>query len=203
MTNDCMTCSEYLVRRHVMTVARYFMPDSSRALIATHDAGLGGSIQALLRVVFGYRPDVRVVSTMGQLLDGLADRSFDLAIMDDHIFTGRGIGNPPLDWTVGLESRAIIISRSHRSAAFSGYKGLSVVDVIHPDRLDSVRLSEAYIRACTFAALDARGGEVERKGAEGNASRLKEGGIAMRHGSAPGPSRRTGERKKAMEKMTD
>ena len=89
MTNDCTACAEYLVRRHELAVARYFLSDLGLALIASEDAGLSGSIQALLRVIFGYQPDIKTVCTIGQLLDGLAEASPGLVIINDGIVSGK------------------------------------------------------------------------------------------------------------------
>ena len=145
--------AEYLVRRHELDVARQHMPDLHRALIASDNAGLNGAIQALLRVIFGYTPEIKTVCTIGAVLDGFTEYSPGLVIFDDNINISPGIDLVSLIGENVCSSEIIVISRKRHPSDVLAMKQAGVADIIHPDRLDSARLMEAYIRACVFSEL--------------------------------------------------
>ena len=145
--------AEYLVRRHELDVVRQLMPELRRALIASDNAGLNGAIQALLRVIFGYRPEIKPVCTIGAVLDGFAEYSPDLVIFDDGLYNNQGIDLFSLIGKNSGSSEIIVISRKRLPSDLLEMKQAGVADIIHPDQLDSARLTKAYIRACVFSAL--------------------------------------------------
>lgn len=159
---------EYLVRRHELLATRHYMPALGHALVATSEAGLGNSIQALIRVIFGYQPDIRIVRTAGGVLDGFTENASDMTIVDEQLFLGSGI-----DFVSFLEqcrnsSRFIVISRALRPRDILALRKTGVADVIHPTELDSARLAEAYIRVCVLSVL----AEQDKSGSEGVAAEV-------------------------------
>lgn len=153
METDTKQGPDYLVRRYNLHVARQFMPDLGHALVATGDAGLNKSIQALLRVIFGYEPEIRTVHTLGSVLDGLVENSPELLIIDSLLADKSGIELPSLLGKNSLPEKTVVISRSRLPSDILSLKRCGVADVIHPSQIDSARLCEAYIRVKTFTAL--------------------------------------------------
>ena len=132
------------------------MPVLGRGLIASSEAGLSRSVQALLRVVFGYKPEIKTVNTAGGVLDGFTEKAFDLVLIDDGLFAGAGIDFLSFLAQVKAPARIIVLSRVSRPSDILAMKNTGIAAVINPAELDSARLAEAYIRSCVLTVLEDR-----------------------------------------------
>jgi len=148
--------AEYLVRRHELHVARQFMPELCCALIASSDTGLVRSIQALLRVVFGYKPEIKTACTAGGVLDGLNEAAPDMILIDDGLFSRNGIDVVQFLKQSRNPAKIVVITRIRRPAHILAIRSAGVADVIHPTHIDSARLTESYIRVCVLSVLEDR-----------------------------------------------
>jgi len=148
--------AEYLVRRHELHVARQFMPELCCALVASSDTGLVRSIQALLRVVFGYKPEIKTACTAGGVLDGLNETGPDMILIDDGLFSENGIDVVSFLKQSRNPEKIVVFSRIRRPTEILAIRNAGVADVIHPAQIDSARLTESYIRVCLLSQLEDR-----------------------------------------------
>jgi CheY-like chemotaxis protein len=126
--------------------ARHELPHD--ILIVDDEALDAERLTATLRVLYGYQVSIRWACSIGDALDGLAEKQPCLTFLDDILKPSADafLSIPELR-RAGYEGPIIVVSgavtQSRRTRLIAG----GATDVIHKDDVDSVRVAEAVDRA--------------------------------------------------------
>ena len=145
---DRSTGSGHLAKRSDLASARSKHALPGEILIIDDEALDAERLTATLRVLFGYQMPIRWACSLGEAIDGLAERQPSLTFLDDILKPSADafLSIPELR-RAGYNGPIIVVSgavtQSRRTRLIAG--GAS--DVIHKDDVDSVRLAEAVDRS--------------------------------------------------------
>jgi CheY-like chemotaxis protein len=140
--------SGHLAKRSDLASARSKHVLPGEILIIDDEALDAERLTATLRVLFGYQMPIRWACSLGEAIDGLAERQPSLTFLDDILKPSADafLSIPELR-RAGYSGPIIVVSgavtQSRRTRLIAG--GAS--DVIHKDDVDSVRLAEAVDRS--------------------------------------------------------
>lgn len=138
---------EFLARKSDVTKQRKDMPALSSVLIVEDESFDADRLKATLHVMFGYGLDVRVAKTIGAAIDAVMQRRPDIVFLDDYLKPSDNATHTiPFLRRGGYDGPLVVVSGAVDRARRNLLSKSAVLDIIHKDDVDSVRIAEAIAK---------------------------------------------------------
>lgn len=148
MSSGFLKCGgDHLARKSQLVQARARLGTFRDILIIEDETPDAERLTATLRVIFGYEPQIRWASTLGDAVDRIIEQRPCLVFLDDILKPSATASQAiPLLRNAGYAGPIFIISGQVTHSRRSSLLADGVSDVIHKDDVDSVRVAEALDR---------------------------------------------------------
>jgi DNA-binding response OmpR family regulator len=139
---------DFLARKAEVTHLGKKLDGVDNILIVEDETFDADRLRATLRIILGYGVVLRRAPTLAVALDEVLARKPDLVFLDDLLKpTDTASHSLPFLRRAGYDGPVIVISGQVTRNRKAELLALSAAEVIHKDDVDSVRVTEALIRA--------------------------------------------------------
>jgi DNA-binding NarL/FixJ family response regulator len=145
---------DYLARKSDVVKTRLGLPAIKDVLIVEDENFDAERLRATLNLMLGYGLGQRRATTLGSAVDHVIERKPDVVFLDDYLKPSDNASHTiPFLRRAGYTGPIIVISGEVDRKRETFLLAAGAIDVIHKDKLDSVRIAEALNRA--FRPADA------------------------------------------------